>query len=117
MPALMLVLALSVFAVGAGNPRPAGASGLAPSRCPLTARTAYGGPGARGLPVGAVVGGFYLGVAVALSPSWEIAYVRGLILAALVTVLGSGLLVAAGLWLERVCRIPPSDDDVEDRAA
>ena len=66
---------------------------------------------------GSVVGGFYLGVAVALSPSWDIAYVRGLIIAALVAAIGSGLLVAAGLWLERICRIPPSDDDGADPAA
>ncbi len=116
MPALMLVLALSVFLWARGTrARLEKRPGTKPMPPTLALRTA-----ALALSVsrvGAVVGGFYLGVAVALSPSWEIAYVRGLILAALVTVLGSGLLVAAGLWLERICRIPPSDDDVEDRAA
>ena len=57
---------------------------------------------------GAVVGGFYLGVAVALSGSWEVPYVReGLVLLSLATVLGSIGVVAASLWLERVCRLPP----------
>jgi hypothetical protein len=65
---------------------------------------------------GAFIGGFYLGVAVALSPSWDIPYVRGLIVAAVVTAVGSALLVAAGLWLERICRIPPSDDETDPAA-
>ncbi len=56
---------------------------------------------------GAVVGGFYLGVAVALSGSWEVPYVRELVLLSLATVLGSVGVVAASLWLERVCRLPP----------
>jgi hypothetical protein len=60
---------------------------------------------------GAVVGGFYLGVAVALSGSWEVPYVRELVLLSLATVLGSVGVVAASLWLERVCRLPPDASD------
>jgi hypothetical protein len=115
-PALMLVLALSVFLWARGTrARLEKRPGTKPMPPVLALRTA-----ALALAVsraGSVVGGFYLGVAVALSPSWGIAYVRGLIIAALVAAIGSGLLVAAGLWLERICRIPPSDDDGADRAA
>jgi hypothetical protein len=62
---------------------------------------------------GSVVAGFYLGVAVALSGSWDVPYVRELVLLALATVLASGAVVAASLWLERVCRLPPDASDVE----
>ncbi len=115
-PALMLVLALSVFVWARGTrARLEKRPGTKPMPPLLALRTA-----ALALSVsraGAFIGGFYLGVAVALSPSWDISYVRGLIVAALVTAIGSALLVAAGLWLERICRIPPSDDDEADRAA
>ena len=115
-PALMLVLALSVLVWARGTrARLERRPGTRPMPPMLALRTA-----ALALSVsraGAVIGGFYTGVAVALSPSWDIAYVRGLIVAAVVTVVGSALLVAAGLWLERICRIPPSDDDEADRAA
>ncbi|MGE0817148.1 MAG: DUF3180 domain-containing protein [Candidatus Nanopelagicales bacterium] len=115
-PALMLVLALSVFFWARGTrarleKRP-GAKPMPPLLALRTAALALAVSRA-----GALVGGFYLGVAVTLSPSWDIAYVRGLIVTALVTVVGSGLLVVAGLWLERICRIPPSDDDGADPAA
>jgi len=56
---------------------------------------------------GSVVAGFYLGVAIALSRGWDVPYVRELTLLALATVLTSGAVVAASLWLERVCRLPP----------
>ena len=56
---------------------------------------------------GSVVAGFYLGVALALSGGWDVPYVRERVLLALATVLASAAVVAASLWLERVCRIPP----------
>ena len=56
---------------------------------------------------GAAVAGFYLGVAVVLSGGWDVPYVRELVLLALATVLASAAVVAASLWLERVCRLPP----------
>jgi len=63
---------------------------------------------------GALVAGFYAGVAAELVPAWDVPYVRERILVSLLTVLGGVLVAAAALWLERVCRLPPdtSDDDV-----
>jgi len=60
---------------------------------------------------GAVVAGFYLGVAIELAPGWVVAYVRERVIVSLVTVLLAGLVVAAALWLERVCRVPPDASD------
>jgi hypothetical protein len=60
---------------------------------------------------GAIVAGFYLGVAIALVPSWDIPYARQRVLVSLVAVLGAGLVVAAALWLERVCRVPPDSSE------
>jgi hypothetical protein len=62
---------------------------------------------------GALVAGFYLGVAVSLAGSWGIAYVRDQVVAALVTVLCSVAVVAVALWLERICRVPPSSPDAD----
>ena len=60
---------------------------------------------------GALVAGFYAGVAVALAPSWDLGSMRTRIVVALLTVLTAGLVVAAGLWLEHVCRVPPDSSD------
>jgi hypothetical protein len=60
---------------------------------------------------GAVVAGFYAGVAIALAPMWDVPYVRERILVSLAAVGGAVLVVLAALWLERVCRLPPQDDD------
>ncbi len=115
-PVLMLVLALSVFVWARGTrarlERRPGTKPIPPLLALRTAALALAVSRA-----GAVIGGFYLGVAVALSPSFGIAYVRGLVVAAVVTAVGSAALVAAGLWLERICRIPPSEGDEADRAA
>jgi len=59
---------------------------------------------------GATVGGFYLGVALTLSSSWGIDYVRTVIVISLVSVVAALGVMLAGLWLERVCRIPPADE-------
>jgi hypothetical protein len=63
---------------------------------------------------GALVAGFYAGVALGLAGSWEVAYVREQVVLALVTVVCSLGVVGAALWLERICRVPPSATD-EDR--
>jgi hypothetical protein len=63
---------------------------------------------------GAVVAGFYVGVAIALAPMWDVPYVRERILVSLAAVGGAVLVVLAALWLERVCRLPPQDDDSTD---
>jgi len=60
---------------------------------------------------GAIVAGLYVGVAIALAPSWDIGYARQRVLVSLVAVLGAGLVVAAALWLERVCRVPPDSSE------
>jgi hypothetical protein len=60
---------------------------------------------------GAVVGGFYAGVAIALAPMWDVPYVRERILVSLAALGGAVLVVLAALWLERVCRLPPEDDE------
>ncbi len=61
---------------------------------------------------GAVVGGFYAGVATALAPMWDVPYVRERILVSLAALGGAVLVVLAALWLERVCRLPPQDDEL-----
>jgi hypothetical protein len=62
---------------------------------------------------GAIVAGFYAGVAIAFAPSWDLSAARERIVIALVTVVGAGLVVVAALWLERVCRVPPDASDDE----
>jgi hypothetical protein len=63
---------------------------------------------------GAVVGGFYAGVAIELLPMWDIAYVRERILVSVAAVGASVLVVLAAMWLERVCRLPPDASDASD---
>jgi hypothetical protein len=60
---------------------------------------------------GAVVAGLYTGIALGLAPSWGIAYAQQRVLVCVATVVASVLVVLAGLWLERVCRIPPDSSD------
>ena len=60
---------------------------------------------------GAIVAGFYAGVTVGLLPGWSVAYVRDRVVVSAVTVLTASLVVAAALWLERVCRVPPDASD------
>jgi hypothetical protein len=60
---------------------------------------------------GAIVVGFYLGVAIELAPGWGVDSVRERVIVSLVTVVLAGLVVAAALWLERVCRVPPDASD------
>lgn len=91
------------------------------SRPPLQRR-----PGARPMPplvaartaalamassrAGAVVGGFYAGVAVAALPALETPAGQETTWAALAAALGSFALVAAALWLEHLCRLPQDPD-------
>lgn len=113
-PALMLLLAAAVALWARGTRdrlrRKPGTTPMPPLVAARTSALALATSRA-----GAVVGGFYLGVALGLAPYWTANDAsRTLAVAALLTALASGLLVAAGLWLERVCRIPPSDDDAVD---
>jgi len=105
LPVVMLglagVLALWTRSVRA---RLAGKPGTTPVPPLLAARTAA--LALAGSRTGAVVGGFYAGVLLGLVPGRESDYVRTLLLAAGLTVVGSVLLVVVSLWLERVCRLP-----------
>jgi len=58
---------------------------------------------------GALVGGLYAGYAAYLVGDLVSAARRGLAVRSALCVVGGVLLVAAGLLLERVCRIPPED--------
>jgi MFS superfamily sulfate permease-like transporter len=60
---------------------------------------------------GAVVGGFYLGLAIATIPQFTTPSGSATVWAAFAASLGSAALVAAALWLERLCRIRDQDDD------
>jgi hypothetical protein len=108
-PVVMAVLALAVAAWARGTKARLGHKpGTKPMPPLVAARTA-----ALALATsraGSVVGGFYTGVALGLAAYWSSnAEARIIVVAALLTALASLGLVLAGLWLERVCRIPPSD--------
>jgi hypothetical protein len=109
-PVVMLVLALALVLWARGTrSRLARRPGTKPLDPVVAARTAA--LAMAGSRTGALVAGFYLGVAVALSGGWDVPYVRGLILISLATVAASVAVVAASLWLERICRLPPEQDD------
>jgi drug/metabolite transporter (DMT)-like permease len=104
----LLALALALWARGT-RARLTGQPGTKPMDPIVAARSAALAMAASR--TGAIVAGFYVGVSVSLVPGWGVAYVRERIVIALVTVLFAGLVVAAALWLERVCRVPPDASD------
>jgi hypothetical protein len=109
-PVVMALLALALVLWTRGTrARLAGRPGTKPLDPIVAARSAA--LAMAGSRTGAVVAGFYLGVALALSGAWDVPYVRELVLLALATVVASGAVVAASLWLERVCRLPPDASD------
>jgi hypothetical protein len=111
-PVVMALLALALVLWARGTRARLGRRpGTKPMEPLLAARTAA--LAMAGSRTGSVVAGFYVGVAIALSGSWDVPYVRELVLLALATVATSGAVVAASLWLERVCRIPPGAVDDE----
>ena len=61
--------------------------------------------------VGPLVGGLYAGYLVVLLPGLDIETRRDRAVICLVALLAAVLLSAAGLMLERLCRIPPTGDD------
>jgi hypothetical protein len=105
---LVLAVALALWARGT-RARLAGKPGTTPMEPVVAARSAALAMAASR--TGALVAGFYAGVAVALAPSWDLGSMRTRIVVALLTVLAAGLVVAAGLWLEHVCRVPPDSSD------
>lgn len=109
-PVVMALLALALVLWARGTrARLARRPGTRPMEPLVAARTAA--LAMAGSRVGAAVAGFYLGVALALSGSWSVAYVRELILLSLATSLASVGVVAASLWLERILRLPPDASD------
>jgi drug/metabolite transporter (DMT)-like permease len=104
----LLALAVALWARGT-RARLTGQPGTKPMDPIVAARSAALAMAASR--TGAIVAGFYVGVSVSLVPGWGVAYVRERIIIALVTVLFAGLVVAAALWLERVCRVPPDASD------
>ena len=61
---------------------------------------------------GALVGGVYFGIAVAFASRWGQEAGRERVVTAAVAVLASLAVVAVGLWLERMCRLPDEPDRV-----
>jgi hypothetical protein len=106
----LLALALALWARGT-RARLAHAPGTKPMDPLVAARSAALAMAASR--TGAIVAGFYAGAAIAFAPSWDVSAARERIVIALVTVVGAGLVVAAALWLERVCRVPPDASDDE----
>lgn len=60
---------------------------------------------------GALFAGLYGGIALRLLAEVAIAAGRGRLLVATLACIGGVALVAASLWLEHICRIPPDPDD------
>jgi 4-amino-4-deoxy-L-arabinose transferase-like glycosyltransferase len=106
MPVVMVLLALALTLWARGTrDRLAGKPGAGPIDPLVAARSAALAMAASR--TGAAVAGFYVGVVVALVPSWDYPAARERVIVAGITVLGALLVVAAALWLEHVCRIPP----------
>jgi len=109
-PAVMVVLAIALALWARGTrDRLAGKPGTKRIEPLVAARSAALAMAASR--TGAVVGGFYAGVAIALAPMWDVPYVRERILVSLAALGGAVLVVLAALWLERICRLPPQDDE------
>lgn len=66
---------------------------------------------------GALVAGFYAGVAIYFLPNLGIAPGRSRVITATAATLGALALMAVALWLEHICRLPdpPPDEAVEKR--
>ncbi len=60
---------------------------------------------------GSLVAGFYAGIAIGAFPARATEAGNSTMWAAMVTMLGSILLAAAALWLERMCRLPSKPDE------
>lgn len=104
----VLALALALWARGTRD-RLAGKPGTKPMEPLVATRSAALAMAASR--TGAIVGGLYAGLALALAPSWPVPYGRERVIVAGLTVVASLLVVLAGLWLERICRIPPDSSE------
>jgi hypothetical protein len=105
MPVVMALLALATALWARGTrARLAGRPGTRPMDPIVAARSAALAMAASR--AGALVAGFYSGVLVELVPRFDIPGVRERGVVAIATVVMAVLLAAAGLWLERICRLP-----------
>lgn len=66
---------------------------------------------------GAIVSGFYIGVAVEMTSRFENVYVRGQLWSAVAAVIAGLFMVLASLWLEHICRLPGGPDEDKPKPA
>lgn len=104
----LLALAVAIWAV-LSRPRLLRKAGARPMPPLVAARTAALAMAASR--TGALVAGFYAGVAIGAFPARATEAGSTTMWASLVTVGGSIALAAAALWLERLCRLPSKGDD------
>ena len=113
-PATLLLLALSLFIWALlARPRLARKRGTTPMSPFIAARTAALALAASR--TGALVGGFYVGVAVGFLPSLRNAVASAGAVTSGAAVFAAFLMVLAALWLEHLCRIRDGSDRVESR--
>lgn len=93
------------------GPATVGAVGSSDRRMPplVAARTAALAMAASR--TGALIGGFYLGIALGLIGVRDTPTGSSSMTAAIASVLACAVLVGAALWLERMCRLREGDDD------
>ncbi len=107
--AMWLLAGATLYWTVASRPRLQGRPGTKPMPPVVAARTAALAMAAsRG---GALVLGFYAGVAIAVIPSVGIPSGASTFWSATLASLGALALVVAALWLEHVCRLPIGPDD------
>ena len=106
----MFVLALAIFIWALLiRPRIKRKQGTRPISPFIAARTAALAMAASR--TGALVAGFYLGVAVELLNRFDVPATRQRLWFSLATVVASILVVMAALWLEHICRLTEGEDD------
>lgn len=110
---LLLAIGLTFWTVGTRR-RLARRPGTKPMPPLLAARTAALALAASR--TGALVAGFYAGVAFQLLSLTENPLARQRGIAAVICVALAIALASIALWLERACRLPKSDDDSEERS-
>ncbi len=107
----LLAFCIFVWALGI-RPRIKGKPGIRPLDPFVAARTAALAMAASR--TGAIVAGFYLGVAIALLADFGSSLARERLFPTAAAVVCALLVVLAALWLEYICRLPDDSDD-DDR--
>lgn len=114
-PATLLLLALCLFIWAVlARPRITRKHGAKPMSPFVAARTAALAMAASR--TGALVGGFYVGVAVGFLPVLHNAVAQAGAITAGAAVFAAFLMVLAALWLEHICRIPEGPDGAESES-